>query len=453
MNNKKFGDNLQKNHYNLVDFDQVLFDTRDALIRAYTEAFNIHGIDVTQNDLIEMEGHSIHYLFNKLEVPYPLRDLIRVYKKANYKKYFKYIIPNYDLLCLPNKVIVSNAHTEDIKDILNYYHIEDVVGIVGRDQVENPKPAPDPYIKAIREFPALTYTVYEDSDTGIRAASEAYRVMELDERSRIQRVDLVTVELKGGSGQLIRKQGKYIDKVTSSNNMLVVLQQNSILTPKIFFQNQDKIIMEFVDGEMLCERYEHRCHFQEIIKLIEQIKEIPYFSTCLTETYVNRLKTHQSHFYDDNQLVEAFEYCQMSLMDLKPLLDSHISFCHGDLTLSNLILLENKVIVIDPNNDQELLSSWLLDISKLLQSARKYEYTFGISRVDKEEELSKLRTDVYKYVGDNLMLLVSVLELSHWLRLLKYKRKSSLDDFIKAREITIEVYEELKVRCPIQQLF
>ena len=47
------------------------------------------------------------------------------------------------------------------------------------------------------------------------------------------------------------------------------------------------------------------------------------------------------------------------------------SFCHGDFTLDNM-LWNDGLYLIDPIYSKDNYSSWLLDVSKLLQSCRRF---------------------------------------------------------------------------------
>ncbi|MFD1956289.1 HAD hydrolase-like protein [Paenibacillus thailandensis] len=438
-------------HINLVDFDQVLFNTREALQEAYREAFNANGVDFILSDFIEFEGKSINSLLEKYEISEEIKEQIKKYKKNNYKNYTKYTIPNYDILSLPNKVIVSNAHSDDIRYILTYYGVSDVIDVIGRDRVKNVKPDPDPYYTAISLYPANNYTVYEDSDTGKISAKKAAELHNISNKLSIVHVDLYLEEYKGGSGEKIRRQGKVIDKITKSNQSIGILKDSGIRTPEIYFSNYEKIIMSFTEGSRLCDVYDGRIHFKKLIQLIEDIKKINIKNNASLDTYINRIKEHQHFFTDDIGLMEIFELCIFQLEKNRLLLEEERSFSHGDLTLSNILVDENELVVIDPNYQVDLYSSWLLDLAKILQSARGYEYTFGITNKINLNELSKLRTDILKYSGAKSRV-VEILELSHWLRLLKYKKQQSEVEFLKAKKITLNIGEEL-VKWPIQQSF
>ncbi|KPV58965.1 hypothetical protein QJ48_13510 [Paenibacillus sp. A3] len=432
-------------HINLVDFDQVLFYTREALTKAYQEAFRIHGFVISEQQLIEIEGQSIVQLFDNLNIhDEHLRSEIRRFKKENYKTYFKYIIPNIDLLSLPNKVIVSNASSEDIADILTYYNITDVMGIIGRDKVKKLKPHPDPYLQAMNSFPATSYTIYEDSDTGLAAAKAAMQSVEYKHKINIVKVDLQITEFKGGSGQLIRKLNNKIDKITTTNSALLTLKRNKVPVPEIYFSNDEKIIMEYVEGDLLYNQYTNEKHFKKLMELQGNIRKIHYINGCSTTTYIERLKDHSKYFSADPELTYIFNYCCKSLLEHQELFNNERSFCHGDFTLSNIIVKDDKLVVIDPNINDNAMSSWLLDISKLLQSTRGYEYIFGISKNENRPELIKLRKSIMTSLSPELIPLVETLELSHWLRMLRYKKEIGHNDFIKARDITIEILKELE---------
>lgn len=443
---------------NLIDFDGTLFYTESALVGAYQEAFRAFGIDVPKERLVEARGLSIDSVFKRMEIDdEEIKEGVRRHKKKNYRKYFKEMIPNYNLLKLANKVVVSSAHSQDIQDVLDYFEIKDVLGIVGRDGIKEMKPNPECYLKAAERFPAKKYAIFEDSETGLSSAWSAKKDLEKHATVDIQKVTLKIEALtSGGGGGVVRKMTSkqdngssisIIDKIEASlkNGCLKKLDQYGIFVPKIFFLNECKMIMEYIDAPLLYEVYEDKRCFEKLLQLVLQIKAVPFKKDVLCSTYIKRLEEeHKVHFEDDLEILSAFEGCIERLKKHEALLNEEISFCHGDLTLSNLFLKNESLIAIDPNNDETMFSSWLLDVSKLLQSSRNYEYLFEVCNKNNGLEMKKLRKRVLSYLKKDLVEPTLVLELSHFLRMLKYKKKNSKSAFEKARSLTLEIYRELR---------
>ena len=76
------------------------------------------------------------------------------------------------------------------------------------------------------------------------------------------------------------------------------------------------------------------------------------------------------------------------------------------------ILCDNKTIYyIDPIYLPDVYSSWLLDISKLLTSLKRYD------------NMETYNNIIGKY--DHIKLELNILEMSHWIRMYKYHPSKS----------------------------
>ncbi|WP_251554023.1 HAD hydrolase-like protein [Neobacillus muris] len=429
-------------HYNIIDFDQTLFNTREALLGVYQEAFTKYGYELRIDDFRKYEGESIDGLLEHYNVLNEHRILIKSYKKSEYKRFFKYIIPNYSLLNLTNKIIVSNAHSKDILDILNYYKINDVLEVIGRDKITLLKPNPECYISTMMKYGLEnSYTIYEDSDSGMAAAKKAIRFLKNNQRANIIHIYLKTNILKGGSGEKVRLQENIVDKVSCSNFGLVEMRKAGIKTPNIIFYNEEKIIMEYINGTTLYSKYNHEIHSKKLINLIENIKSIPQKKSYDFDTYIERVLYHKLQFEYEKELVDIFDRAIDLLRSNIEFFSSNKSYCHGDLTLNNIVVKSNDFYLIDPNNSKRMYSSWLLDVSKLMQSSRNYEFIFGLSYKNNKVQVGKIRELIflrYHKIYGKLLLL----ELTHWLRMLKYKQKNN-EHFKQCKNICIEIIKEM----------
>lgn len=169
-------------HYNILDFDQTLFHTRDALIKAYQRAFFDYDIPITIKQLRDNEGCSIDNIFDYLKIQEPLRSHIKKRKAKIYPDFFCEIVMNKRLLNLSNKIILSNAHSVDIQNILNYFHIKDILNIYGRNCVEALKPDTKGFCDIFRTYGTMNrYTIYDDQEFGLAAACKAAASMEIAE--------------------------------------------------------------------------------------------------------------------------------------------------------------------------------------------------------------------------------------------------------------------------------
>ena len=180
----------------LLDFDGTLVDTRRANARAYIETLSEVNIELTESEYLNkyygvrciefmrMLGFEDDAMIAKL----------RQRKVELYPKYFDTVTLNTELwswCCMMRKMgakvwIVSTGHVDNIRNVMQYLNIEDGIdGIITGDDVEHSKPAPDPFLEAMRRegvTPDETI-IFEDSHVGIEAARQTgaqYVVIRMD---------------------------------------------------------------------------------------------------------------------------------------------------------------------------------------------------------------------------------------------------------------------------------
>lgn len=139
--------------------------------------------------------------------------------------------------------------------------------------------------------------------------------------------------------------------------------------------------------------------------------------------YIERINKHMNIYYPSYQAKVLMYYDS-----IKDFCDTEKSFCHGDFTLDNMIVNNGITYLIDPIYD-DCYSSWLLDVSKLIQSCRRFRNDFFKGIIE-----DKFRTIIRP---------LKILELGHWIRMRKYA--SELVDFVdKNIEIVLNELENMK---------
>lgn len=120
------------------------------------------------------------------------------------------------------------------------------------------------------------------------------------------------------------------------------------------------------------------------------------------------------HFIDVNKFITV-------LMNFENIANDAKSYCHGDLTIDNILkhtddTLNNhpitKYIFIDPNYREDLWCSYLLDISKLYQET----YFDNVSLYDK----IKIEARKQFILDYDTMLLLDLLLITHYIRMIPY---------------------------------
>jgi hypothetical protein len=133
---------------------------------------------------------------------------------------------------------------------------------------------------------------------------------------------------------------------------------------------------------------------------LDKFKNIPTH-TADFDTYVDRVKNHWYSNWPDKEIDWTW------LEDISEVCNTNYSFCHGDASIDNFINYWNEIYMIDPIYEKELWSSWLIDISKLLMSLKRFDNMGAYEYV-------KLRYKKYP---------LHELELTHWIRFYKYTDK------------------------------
>ena len=147
------------------------------------------------------------------------------------------------------------------------------------------------------------------------------------------------------------------------------------------------------------------------------------------QKYIDRIKSHckeNEDFYDIITLLENVKkYC-----------DKHGTFMHGDLSLENLIQTDDGLYFIDPVYKEDQWSSYLLDISKMMHSYRKYNRMF-------EYEVF-LNTWVKRGEDEYILRL---LEVTQWIRVIRYIK----DPIVKRdmKEKTLKLLNDIQSRKKI----
>jgi len=208
-------------------------------------------------------------------------------------------------------------------------------------------------------------------------------------------------EIKSGwSGAKVEKRGNKIYKT----------HPDSIDAAKWYAKAAPIIntpIVHSVIGNTICLEYLHDSGRR--FKIDELNEVINKFSMCKTytpfETYIERIKNH----CDVNDM---FHEIVPILERHKDYFNRYCTFMHGDLSLENIIDTDNGLFLIDPIYNENSWSSFLLDISKMMHSYRKYNRMF-------EYEVF-LNTWVRNKDLNLDIRMLKLLEITQFIRVIKY---------------------------------
>jgi beta-phosphoglucomutase len=170
----------------ITDLDGTVFDSREANVAAYAQAFADAGFEFDATAYHHNFGLRFPEMITALapEAGEDVKRLIREKKADYYQKNLSMVRPNQALLSLLQScagthklALVTTASRVNVQNLLNHFSVpEDLFQIIitGED-VQNSKPDPECYTKAIASLgvSADTCCVFEDSQIGIAAAEAA----------------------------------------------------------------------------------------------------------------------------------------------------------------------------------------------------------------------------------------------------------------------------------------
>lgn len=163
----------------LFDLDGTLIDSTDAIVNGFQKAFREHkASQPTRAEICKLVGHPLEYMFGSLGVSSDLvADYIKIYKASYQENYLAQttLLPRaYDSIKLASQfanLAVVTTKTSlyskillDHLEILSYFDV-----VIGRDDVQNPKPNPEPILKAIKSIDKKADKIYMIGDTPMDA--------------------------------------------------------------------------------------------------------------------------------------------------------------------------------------------------------------------------------------------------------------------------------------------
>lgn len=232
-------------------------------------------------------------------------------------------------------------------------------------------------------------------------------------------LDIRTIQT-GWSGAIVEKRGDRIYK--THHDSLNAAKWYNMASPLV-----NVPIVHNVIGNTIALQYLNETGNRFKISELNQI--IDTFSMYKTyvpfSQYIERMK---SHCETNNMFWGIIPLLQRNQHQF----NKHNTFCHGDMSLQNLIQTDKGLYLIDPIWNESNWSSYLLDISKMLHSYRKYNRMF-------EYEVF-INTWIKKEVGAYYGLLV-LLQASQFVRVVKYVKNE------EEKQRMIDIANQLIEKC------
>jgi capsule biosynthesis phosphatase len=257
--------------------------------------------------------------------------------------------------------------------------------------------------------------------------------------------EFVNLDIKdiktGWSGAIVEKRGNRIYKTHPDS--LQVANWYKMASPLV-----NCPIVYNVIGETIC------LEFLNVngknFKIDDVNKDIEKFSLYKTyipfSTYIDRMKKHCDWHHDFYEILDL-------LKKEEEIFNLNNSFCHGDFSIENILQTNEGMFLIDPIYNPNNWSSYLLDVTKMMHSYRKYNRMFeysvfmnywiekGIKGISYRLENADKNKKYVQYI-------LQLLECSQFIRVIKYipdptlkkeyytLTKTLLKQLIKNKELT-----------------
>lgn len=244
-------------------------------------------------------------------------------------------------------------------------------------------------------------------------------------------------KLSGGlSGALVIRTGDRIYKTDKNSLDVARWYQKSVelgayKVPKFYSVVGETISIEYIDGYSLRSNV-----FGGAVSIVAneilRMRDIPVISGSF-DTYVDRVVKHLDECVDLEDTLKRDLQSMLSRVQLLHAFNKHSSFCHGDLTLDNIVVRKNDIYYIDPNPMFDgQYSSYLLDVSKFIQSCER-------SNLYDTSLLSKVFG-----LDNETLYLVEILVMTHWIRMLKYAKVADQRLYERSLYVIRNKWETLK---------
>lgn len=242
-------------------------------------------------------------------------------------------------------------------------------------------------------------------------------------------------DLSGGSGlrtyragRMVMKELGTVDKVKTYKKWT---QEASgyCLTPRLISTLYDSIYIDYVEGLS----FNNSVNTHSLERLISTVENFKYRDYDNFDIDILLRQVEKNRYIETSLKVD---FCLEQLKLLEMTLKENASFCHGDLTLSNIIVDKNGLYWFIDENWYPEASSYLLDFGKLRVSLDNYEFKFGISERAIDKHLKKVFDRKMKEMG--IYEEVVILEYMWLLRMYRYKQS------LKEKQKVIDMLNELE---------
>lgn len=247
----------------------------------------------------------------------------------------------------------------------------------------------------------------------------------------VSAADLATLgvsDMAGFSGAKVTRIGRMVIKQAENvSDQARWYQESSDMCfpyhrPEIYSCNFDKLYMEYVPGRQLSKIRDEKEVMWHIGRITQDVLQWHRHAIQEGENEVAWYKE-----YVGGRAVEigvSREQVEADIEATRELLKER-TFCHGDLSMSNIIIGDDgRRYLIDPSPKK--VSSWLLDASKLRASLRGLDDILaGRPQHIRERGLAAMELRINDEASIRV---IELLERGHWIRVARYAKVLGRED-------------------------
>lgn len=218
---------------------------------------------------------------------------------------------------------------------------------------------------------------------------------------------------EGLSGATVERVGEMVIKTAENVREQATWYEQAraygISVPAVFCVQLGKLYMEHVSGTPAYEKVDIRV----LRRIIESIRDFPALDG------ENDLQGY-SNYCQGRAEAAGLEYDCLGITECEIL--KKRTFCHGDLSLTNIIVQGNTLVYIDPSQKKEI-SHWLLDAAKVRASLRWLDA--GLVGLEHDQRLAQYFDA--RFSSEELEA-IKMLERTHFYRVYYYAKKLGKKD-------------------------
>lgn len=232
-----------------------------------------------------------------------------------------------------------------------------------------------------------------------------------------------------------------INKQISFNSII----QSDFYTPQIYKRGVGYFDMEYISGESYYNFF-NKCSKQDLDNLLLKIKS--YFKELQTYTKTYNSSNLKQKLNDklinlrDNSKYKSFINYLINNIKTQTFDNIPKSFCHGDLSLTNIIFYKNRAYLIDFLDSY--VDSFIIDLVKLQQDLHfKWALNIHGGNLRIHQSFNYLWDNLYKEYKEYYDLeFTKIITTLNWLRIEPYLNNKKHKNILKAIITNLEYYEK-----------